>query len=120
MKHVAVFMFTLAAMAAEKPRVFIADSRSGDLGIFGGSRPITAEIVRHFRDKCPQVEVVNVKDSADYSVTLDSAFKGLAARGNQIAVFRQSGTLLHSGGTRKMGNAVKDACGAIVKDVAVK
>jgi hypothetical protein len=39
--------------------------------------------------------------------------KGLLRRDNKIAVFDREGDLLHSGSTRSLGNAVKDACEAI-------
>ena len=68
----------------QKARVFITDSQSwqmtgnsgGTNGTFaghssGGARPQTAEIIKTFGDRCPEVVVNNKQDKADYVVVLE-------------------------------------------------
>src|SRR5690242_5045786 len=69
---------------AYRARVFITDSKSWEMsGGFGGSqdafggsggggaRPQTAEIIKTFGQRCPDVVVNNRQDRADYVVLLD-------------------------------------------------
>ncbi len=114
----------------QKPRVFITDSQSWDTsgnaggsgGTFaahsqGGARPQTAEIIKTFGERCPDVIVNNKAEKADYVVFLDhEGGKGLALRDNKVAVFNSDGDSIVSHSTRSLGNAVKDACEAIEKD----
>jgi PEGA domain len=114
----------------QKARVFISDSQSwetsgsagGSDGTFaahssGGARPQTAEIIKTFGDRCPDVVVNNKADKADYVVLLDhEGGKGYARRDNKVAVFNSDGDSILSNSTRSLGNAVKDACEAIAKD----
>jgi|GEM_PF-4378389 len=89
MKSLFCACFVLAAFsasfAAEKPRVYISDSKSwevkagggGTAGGFGeagggGDRPQTAEIIKTFNERCPQVIVNNNRAKADFVVLLDN------------------------------------------------
>lgn len=116
--------------ADEKPRVFITDSQSWEIAgggggssagfggaTTGGARPQTAEIMKTFGERCPQVIVNNKQDRADYIVLLDhEGGKGFARHDNKVAVFKKDGDSILSHSTVSLGNAVKDACQAIVKD----
>ncbi len=116
--------------SGQKPRVFISDSQSWEMsgnagganGTFaahsaGGARPQTAEIVKTFGERCPEVIVNNKPDKADYVVLLDhEGGKGLVKRDNKVAVFNKDGDSIVSHSTRSLGNAVKDACDAITAD----
>jgi PEGA domain len=113
---------------ASQPRVFITDSNSWEMsGGFGGSsagfggavrggaRPQTAEIIKTFGEKCPQVTVTMNKDAADFVVLLDhEGGKGLARKKDKVAVFQRNGDSIFSHSTRSIGNAVKDSCKAIM------
>ena len=82
----------------------------------GGARPQTAEIIKTFRERCPEVIVTNEQERGDYVVLLDhEGGKALILRDNKVAVFGRNGTSLYSGSTRSLGNAVKDACMAILQ-----
>ncbi len=85
--------FVLLSLAVEgsaraednsKPRVFITDSQSWEIGSYsgggpggggsmtkGGARPQTAEIIKTFGERCPQVVTNNLQQRADYIVLLD-------------------------------------------------
>lgn len=129
--HVALlFMFAAFASGQDKPRVFITDSQSWEIAgsgggsngswgsqVHGGARPQTAEIVKTFGERCPQVMPNNIQAKADYIVVLDhEGGKGFLRRRNKVAVFaRGTGDAIVSGSTRSLGNSVQDACAAIVK-----
>jgi hypothetical protein len=114
----------------QKARVFITDSQSwqmtgnsgGTNGTFaghssGGARPQTAEIIKTFGDRCPEVVVNNKQDKADYVVVLEhEGGKSVLAHDNKVAVFNSDGDAIVSHSTRSLGTSVKDACEAIEKD----
>lgn len=125
--------FLLAAQGQgdqTKPRVYVTDSSSWEISggwgesggsgggaLKGGARPQTAEIVKTFGERCPDVLANNKKELADYVVILDhEGGKGIAHKRNKIAVFNRSGDSIFSDSTRSLGNSVKDACSAIVSD----
>ena len=121
----AIFLFS-----AEKPRVFVTDSKSWEIssGVGGsadgfggagkgGARPQTAEIIKTFGERCPAVIVNNKQEKADYIVLLDhEGGKEVVSRDNKVVVFNKDGDSIMSRSTRLLGNAVKDACTAIAED----
>jgi ABC-type phosphate transport system substrate-binding protein len=114
----------LSAAAQDKPRVFVTDSDSWQAsggfggaggtvggGGSGGARPQTAEIMKTFGSKCPGVTVTINRDRADYIVILEhEGGKELFQKDNKLAVFDKEGDMILSNSTRKLGNAVKEAC----------
>jgi PEGA domain len=138
----AVFMFSCAAVSlaqdkaatttpADAARVFVTDSESwsvsgqagGGSGAFagtssGGARPQTAEIIKTFGERCPQVKVNNRQDRADYIVVLDhEGGKSFLSHKNKVAVFnRVSGDSIVSKSTLSLGGSVQEACEAITRD----
>lgn len=129
---VCVMAWGNGGFAAEKPRVFITDSKSweiaggggGTAGGFGaatrgGARPQTAEIIKTFGERCPGVIVNNKQEMANYIVLLDhEGGKGWLLKDNKVAVFNRAGDSIMSHSTRSLGNSVQDACAAINKDWA--
>ena len=68
-----------------------------------------------------QYTVTNNKERANFAVLLDhEGGKGVLRHRNKIAVFNRDGDAIFSDSTRELGNAVKDACAAIAKDLASK
>jgi hypothetical protein len=113
----------------DKPRIYVTDSNSwstqgsagGSGGTFaasssGGARPQTAEIIKTFGQRCPQVITNNRVDAANYIVELDhEGGKGLLTHKDKIAVFVQkSGDSIFSKSTLSVGGSVQDACAAIL------
>jgi hypothetical protein len=84
----------------------------------GGARPQTAEIIKTFGERCPQVTVNNIQAKADYIVLLDhEGGKGALQHKNKVAVFaRVSGDSIVSRSTISLGGSVQDACEAIIRD----
>lgn len=121
------------APADKKTRVYITDSQSwqvtGGWGASGGTgggttqggaRPQTAEIVKTFGDRCPDLTVTNNKEKAGYVVILDhEGGKGELSHKNKVAVFNRDGDSIYSHSTMSLGNSVKDACEAIRKDAGL-
>ena len=115
-----------------RTRVFVTDSQSweirggwsaagnnrswGGSGYqAGGARPQTAEIIKTFNQRCPEITITNNVQRADFAVTLDhEGGKGYARRHNKIVVFNREGDAIFSDSTRALGNSVKDACEAIL------
>jgi hypothetical protein len=121
----------IARAADDQARVFITDSTSWEMrgsaggsgGTFaaeshGGARPQTAEIIKTFGQRCPNVVINNKQDKADYVVVLDhEGGKGLLRHKNKVAVFNAaSGDSIVSHSTLSLGGSVQDACEAITKD----
>lgn len=115
------------AISAERPRVYVTESNSWELGggssspfggeTRGGARPQTAEIVKTFSERCPDVVMNNKQERADYVVVLEhDGGKSFILRDNKVAVFNHDGDAIMSNSTRSLGNAVKDACTAIARD----
>jgi hypothetical protein len=110
-----------------KLMVYVSDSQSWQMtggfavGGFGGggyssggASPQTAEIIKTFQERCPEIPITNEREKADYVVLLDhEGGKVLFLKDNKVVVFGRDGTTIHSGSTRSLGNAVKDACKAI-------
>jgi hypothetical protein len=120
-----------AALDSERARVFITDSQSWEMAgqsggaggafggtVAGGARPQTAEIIKTFGERCPQVVVNNIQMKTDYIVLLDhEGGKGVLRHKNKVAVFaRVSGDSVVSKSTLSLGGSVQDACEAIAKD----
>lgn len=113
-----------------KARVFITDSKSWEVsgsgggtsggfgsGGSGGARPQTAEIMKTFSERCPDVIVNNKQERADYVVLLDhEGGKAFFLHDNKVVVFNKDGDSILAHSTRSLGNSVRDACDAIAKD----
>jgi len=134
MRGVALVLVVGAALgksySQDKPRIFVTDSNSwqmvasaggsgGNWGASsaGGARPQTAEIIKTFGQRCPEVVVNNRPDLSNYVVELDhEGGKGLLRHKDKIAVFeRLSGDSIFSESTLSVGGSVQDACRAITK-----
>ena len=81
----------------------------------GGARPQTAEIIKTLNVRCPQLTVTNNLGKADFVLALDhEGGKSVLSHHNKIAVFNHDGDVIFSNSTRELGNAVKDACQAML------
>ena len=132
----AIFLCIAPSLLAQTPdaaRVFITDSQSWSIAgagggangaygstVAGGARPQTAEIIKTFGQRCPQVIINNIQTKADYIVLLDhEGGKGWARHKNKVAVFtRVSGDSIVSKSTVSLGGSVQEACEAITADWA--
>jgi hypothetical protein len=115
----------------EHARVFITDSQSWEVasgaggtgGTFGGAahggaRPQTAEIIKTFGERCPDVVTNNIQTKVDYIVVLDhEGGKSILSHKNKVAVFtRVTGDSVVSKSTLSLGGSVQTACEAIRAD----
>ena len=91
----------------------------GKLRVYVTDRPQTTEIMKTFNQRCPEVAVTNNVAKADFHVTLDhEGSKGYLHRRNKIVVFNRDGDDIFTDSTRELGNAVKDACQALLSFVS--
>ena len=117
----------------DRARVFITDSQSWETqgggggsssgfggASHGGARPQTAEIIKTFGERCPEVVTNNIQVKTDYIVVLDhEGGKGFLQHRNKVAVFtRVTGDSIVSKSTMSLGGSVQDACQAIRADWA--
>lgn len=130
----AAISITAQGPEKEKPRVFISDSKSWEMAggftankdiaagsIRGGARPQTAEIIKTFGEKCPDVIVTLKQEKADYVVLLEhEGGKPGLRKDNKFALFNEEGDSIKSGSTRTVGGAVKESCEALLKDWQAK
>lgn len=130
----AIAVISSGAICQSKPRVFVTDSKSWEMSggfgasggvaggsVSGGARPQTAEIIKTFGERCPEITVNMKQEKADYIVVLDhEGGKGWARKDNKVVVFNKDGDSIFSGSTRSLGNSVKDGCEAIKRDLAKK
>lgn len=126
-----VMAVVVPAQEGPKIRVYISDSDSWEMtggaggtedgfggGIQGGARPQTAEIVKTFHERCPDLIVTSKQEKADYIILLQhEGGKDLVRRDNKFVVYNRDGDAIKSGSTRSLGNAVKNACQAIMTDL---
>lgn len=123
---------SFSAFGQDKPRVFITDSDSWEAsggfgggngavggGGSGGARPQTAEIMKTFGERCPEVTVTINRERADYIVILQhEGGKEVFRKDNKFALFDKEGDMIEAASTRKLGNAVKNACSRITSNEA--
>jgi hypothetical protein len=74
--------------------------------------------LKAFHDRCPQAQITMEKEKASYVVELVPS--GLRQSKNEVLVTNQAGDVIHTGATLNLGNAAKDACAAILKDLKEK
>src|SRR5512140_1965286 len=123
----------MVKVPVDKARVYVTDSqswemRSGAGGTYGGygsagtggARPQTAEIIKTFSERCPDVTVNNIRQKADYIVVLEhEGGKSVFLHRNKVAVFaRVSGDSVVSKSTYSLGASVQEACSGIRADWA--
>lgn len=81
----------------------------------------TAEIIKTFNQRCPEVIVTSNLQKAQFAITLDhEGGKGYLRHRNKIVVFNRDGDVIFSDSTRELGNSVKDACKAILSSPSKK
>ena len=119
----------VAAEAQQEPpssqriRIFIAEGRLVDRG---AAFVTHTQGVAAFQDRkeCRGLRVTNRFNRAHFLITLERTsgpaspigLLGLSGR-SDISVYDSWGDLLYAGSTRRLGNAVKDACFAIRSEV---
>lgn len=120
-------LVTVVAIGQSKPRVYVMDSNSwevkGGVSVVdatgggsagGGARPQTAEIIKTFNQRCPEVTVTMNREKADFVVLLEhEGGKSFFGRDNKVVVTDKEGDVFFTNSTRSLGNAVKDSCVAI-------
>ena len=114
-----------ALLAADKrPVIYVADRDSAQITANGATTEITgggtgnsmAAAIKDLNRSCPQADVTLSRQSADYVLLVGDTHGFPGEKDKQAVVATADGKVVFSGGTRLLESAVKDACGAIVKD----
>jgi hypothetical protein len=131
---VAVLSIPLTAADREKPRVYLTESQTlrvageiagdalvgdskGSLSVTGGTSPRITDAMKNFARHCPGVVITLNPERADYVARFDYEEVSpatLFVGGNKVAVFDQKQELIYSVSTRRLTNAVKHTCTAIL------
>jgi len=108
---------TAAATAGqEKPiRVFVQP----DAGPLSMSYPQTAEIVKTFSQKCPNVVVTSRREAATFTVMLENRAGKLWRHGDsKMVVFDRTGDMVYGASERVLGKALRGFCSAVPRFMA--
>lgn len=114
-------------VAQNATQAFNADGGGGAFTATGGTNNQTVEIQKNIQEKreCSEFRVTNRAKRAHFVITMDRSEGGFSkrtlgvfSRDNKIAVFDGYGDMIFAKSVRAVGNAVKDACKAIRKEVA--
>lgn len=118
----AILFFGLCCSAQEKTRIYVTDSDSWQVqGGSGGASPQTAEVIKTIGQRCSEFTVTGDISKANYVLRLEHEggkewTLGVAPpKVNKIVVYNKDKDVIFSTSTRTLGNAVKDACAAVVK-----
>jgi hypothetical protein len=100
----------------EKPiRVFVQPG-AGSLSI---PYPQTAEIVKAFGQKCPNVLVTSRREAATLTVVLDNKAGKLLRKGeSKMVVFDRAGDMVYGASERELGKALRGFCSAVPRFMA--
>ena len=121
-----VLMASMALLAADKkPAIFVANrnsaqfTSSGDttqVSGEGSGNSITAATIKDLNQACPDADVTLNRKSADYTLIVGDTHGFPGEKDKQAVLATADGKVIYSGSARLLGNAVKDACGAMLKN----
>lgn len=111
-------LLTISAVAAEKPRVFVADRDSFEasgnaVSVKAGVRRFNSEQINALNKSCPAVAVTSVRDSADFLVVWDTTSweqTSWSGHQNQFSVYAKNSDLIQTGKAHRLSAAAKDIC----------
>lgn len=111
--------------ADKKPVVFVADRDSAQITSSGNTTEVTgggsgnsmtAATIKDLNRTCPQADVTLNRQSADYVLLVGDTHGFPGEKDKQAVVATADGKVVFSSSARLLDSAVKDACGALVKD----
>jgi hypothetical protein len=121
----AIAASTLLLAKDKKPVVYVADKNSAQVTstddsaeVTGGGsgNSTTAATIKDLNRSCPEADVTLYRSSANYVLIVGDTHGFPGEKDKQAVVATSDGRVFFSSSARLLGNAVKDACGAIVKD----
>ena len=132
---IGVLLASPADAQEQRIRVFVAESAAtafsasgvdGFVSATGGSNDQTAEIMKNLQDKkeCRGFRATRRINRANFVIAMDRSEGGFSkrtfgimAKDNKIVVFDAWEDQIYANSTRSVGNAVKDACNAIKREI---
>ena len=112
--------------ADKKPVIYVADRDSAQITSNGDTTQVTgggsgnsmtAATIKDLNRTCPQADITLNRQSADYVLLVGDTHGFPGEKDKQAVVATAAdGKVIFSSSARLLESAVKDACGAIVKD----
>ena len=85
--------------------------------------PEAADIMKSFRERCPEFTITQSQEKANYGIsvtkTMPAGATSTASGLNKVVLTSQEGDILFSNSTRLMKNAIKDVCYALKKELGM-
>ncbi len=123
-----ILSITVAAQAAEKPKLFIAHAEnsheikfpSAQIVFKDGLKSQEREVAKAFVKRCPKVDITIESNLADFFVGFQRregkvGFQRRGGKNNGIAVFTKNGLFISASWTKTLRGGVKFACKAILR-----
>ncbi len=116
---------TLLLAADKKPAIYVADRNSAQITSSGDTTQVsgegsgnstTAATIKDLNQSCPQAVVTLNRKSADYTIIVGDTHGFPGEKDKQAVLATSDGSVIYSGSARLLQNAVKDACGAMLKN----
>jgi hypothetical protein len=116
---------TLLLAGDKKPAIFVANRNSAQFTAAGDTtqvsgegsgNSITAATIKDLNRSCPEADVTLNRKTADYVLIVGDTHGFPLEKDQQAVLATADGKVIYSGSARLLGNAVKDACGAMMKD----
>jgi len=116
---------TLLTAADKKPAIFVADRNSAQITSTGDTTQVsgegsgnamTAATIKDLNRTCPEADVTLNRQSADYVLIVGDTHGFPLEKDKQAVLANANGKVIFSGSARLLESAVKDACGAMLKN----
>ena len=123
---VVVFLTSTLLLAGDKkPAIYVADRNSAQITSSGDTTQVsgegagnstTAATIKDLNQSCPQAAVTLNRNAADYTLIVGDTHGFPMEKDKQAVLATADGSVVYSGSARLLGNAVKDACAAMMKN----
>ena len=117
-----ILSITVAAQAAEKPKLFIAHAENSheikfpwaQIVFKDGLKSEERKVAKAFVKRCPKVDITIKSNLADFFVGFHRR-EGKVGKNKLIAVFTKNGLFIWASWTKTLRGGVKFACKAILR-----
>lgn len=116
---------TLLLATDKKPAIYVADrnsaqtTSSGDttqVSGEGSGNSVTAATIKDLNQTCREANVTLNRKSADYVLIVGDTHGFPGEKDKQAVLATADGSVIYSSSARRLGNAVKDVCSAMMKN----
>ena len=109
----------------KKPAIYVADRNSAQITSSGDTtqvsgegsgNSVTAATIKDLNQTCREANVTLNRTSADYVLIVGDTHGFPGEKDKQAVLATADGSVIYSSSARLLGNAVKDVCGAMMKN----